>query len=359
MTGVLTVLSYASAALAVMAGLLLLSSWLHVVRVRVPAVTRLDKRRLVLMLATVLAGIVGAGAMTWKSHEEVRGSLTWSQAPGGELVQKATLLGLRRELRRGTESGGQAREAFERGEAALSASHLGEATEQYGRSIRAAPTVAGYLNLGMTLLFLEEFHWAEEALRAGLRIAQDEENSRAEGACLDGIGRAAQGNGRIEAALGFYREALDIHTRVGNPLGRAIDHTNLGDIYFLQGEFDRALRGYQQAFAIYTRMELIPGRASALNRLGEVYIRLGRDDEALRAFQEALALDTEIGNPLGRANDLRGIAGVLEARGKDRQALDAMQQARALYRGLGMGTRDARTAERSIGRLPITRGEGG
>ena len=358
MTGVLTVLSYASTALAVVAGLLLLSSWLHVFRVRVPAVTRLDGRRLFPVLAMILAAIVGVGAMTWKSHEEVRGSLTWSQAPGGELAQKATLLGLRRELRRGAESGGQAREAFERGEAALSASQFGEAAEQYGRSIRAAPTVAGYLNLGMTLLFLEEFRRAEDALRAGLRIAQDEENNRAEGACLDGIGRAAQGNGRIEAALGFYRAALDIHTRVGDPLGRAIVHTNVGDIYLLQGELGRALRAHQQAFALYTRMELIPGRASALNRLGEVYIRLGRDDEALRAFREALALDTEIGNPLGRASDLRGIASVLGARGEDREALDALQQARALYRGLGVGSRDTRIAERLIGKPHVTRGEG-
>jgi tetratricopeptide (TPR) repeat protein len=338
-----------------MAGLLLLSSWLHVVRVRVPAVTRLDGKRVVLMLATILAGIVGVGAMSWKSHEEVRGSLTWSQAPGGELAQKATLLG----LRRGAESGEQAREAFERGDAALSASHFSEATEQYGRSIRAAPTVAGYLNLGMTLLFLEEFHWAEEALRAGLRIAQDEENSWAEGACLESIGRAAQGNGRTEAALGFYREALEIHTRVGNPLGRAIVHTNVGDIYLLQGQLERALRAHQEAFALYTRMELIPGRASALNRLGEVYIRLGRDGEALGAFREALALDTEIGNPLGRANDLRAIASVLGARGERREALEALQEARALYRGLGVGSRDARTAERLLGKLHVTRGEGG
>ena len=358
MTGVLTVLSYASTALAVMTGLLLLSSWLHAVRVRVPAVTRLDGRRLFLMLATILAGIVGIGAMAWKSHEEVRGSLTWSQAPGGELVQKATLLGLRRELRRGAESGGQAREAFERGDVAFSASHFSEAVEQYGRSIRAAPTVAGYLNLGMTLLFLEEFHWAEEALRAGLRIAQRDEDSWAEGACLDGIGRAAQGNGRIEAALGFYRAALDIHTRVGNPLGRAIVHTDVGDIYLLQGQLERALRAHQQAFALYTRMELIPGRASALSRLGEVYIRLGRDGEALGTFREALALDTEIGNPLGRANDLRGIASVLGTRGEGREALDALQQARALYRGLGVGPRDARTAERLIGKLAATRDEG-
>jgi tetratricopeptide (TPR) repeat protein len=106
-------------------------------------------------------------------------------------------------------------------------------------------------------------------------------------------------------------------------------------------------------------MELIPGRASALNRLGEVYIRLGRDDEALRAFREALALDTEIGNPLGRANDLRGIASVLAARGEGRRALDVLQQARALYRGLGVGSRDVRIAERLIGKLHVTRGEGG
>jgi hypothetical protein len=78
----------------------------------------------------------------------------------------------------------------------------------------------------------------------------------------------------------------------------------------------------------------------------------------LGTFREALALDTEIGNPLGRANDLRGIASVLGTRGEGREALDALQQARALYRGLGVGPRDARTAERLIGKLAATRDEG-
>jgi hypothetical protein len=63
-TGVLTVVAYTSTALAVMGGLLLLSSRLHAIRVRVPSVTSLDGRYLFPILATILAGVVGVGAMS-------------------------------------------------------------------------------------------------------------------------------------------------------------------------------------------------------------------------------------------------------------------------------------------------------
>jgi tetratricopeptide (TPR) repeat protein len=310
-------------------------------------------------LAAIIAWLLGSGAVGLRGWLEARASFELCQASDGELIQKATLLGLERDLRRTTaESIGLAREAFQSGERAVAARRYREGAEDYARSVRAVPTAAGYLNLGIAWLYLEEFRLAEGAFRAGLDIARGAGDAREAGACLDGMGHAAFGQGRLEEAMAFYAEALGAHTEIGNMLGRAITHEGIANVYRQQGRLDEALFAQREAFALYTRLRNRLGRANTLDGLSDIYRRVGRLDEALRASREALGLDQELDNSLGQARDLESMAAVYLAQGERQAALDVLQKALAAYRRAGVVSKRTQTTERLIGKLEAAKGGG-
>lgn len=339
--------------------LLLVGGALRPVRKHLPAVRRLDAWRFGIGLAAVLTWLLGSGATGLRDWLEVRGSLEISQGPEGELIQKASPLGLQRGLKGvGAELILVAREAFQSGEHAMAARRYREAEEAYGRSVRAIPTMASYLNLGLTRLYLEDFPPAEAAFRAGLDIAQRAGDARGAGACLDGVGRAALGQGHLEEALVSYRAALGAHTEVGDMAGRAITNANIANVYRQQSRLDEALLAHREAFALYTRSHNLLGRANALDRISDIYRRLGRLDEALRASREALLLDQELSNDPGQARDLEGIAEVYLAQGERRAALDALKQTLAVYRRTGLVSKRTHATDRLVGQLQAALGGG-
>ncbi|HYL79312.1 MAG TPA: tetratricopeptide repeat protein, partial [Candidatus Acidoferrum sp.] len=331
-------LGYILTALAMLCTSILAASALRRARKAWPILRLLEGKRWMLILVVCLVWILGIGAFAWKEGLDRQSWLALDQGPNGELVQKATRRCLQEELKRDrAEAASQARAHFDAGELGHAAMRYPEAAEYYERSVQAHPTASGFLNLGISLLYLGEFPRAEAALSSGIQIARRGDAGRIMGAYLDGRGRAALGQGRLEAALGFHRAALQIHTETGNPLGRANAHANIGNVYLAQGRLDEALISHREAFALYTRMRNHLGRANALNHLGVVYGRLGQQDEALRVFQEALSLDTDIGNLLGQARDLSAIAGILAAQGKRQAALERLRGSQELLQQLGLG----------------------
>ena len=332
--------------------LLLVLSFLRSLAEAFPILNRAKNRRSVLALTAILAWMLGAGATAWKVGLDTKLWLALAQGPNGELVQKATLDYFQEEIKGvSTERGNQARAYFDSAERDLAAMRYREAAESYGRSIQVLPTASGHLNLGIVLFYLSDFHQAEDVLLAGIQLPRQRGTERVEAAYLDAIGRAYLGQGRLEAALGSHRAALEIHTHAGNPLGRANAQANIGNVYLAQGRPEEALIAHREAFALYTRLGSRLGRANALNHIGNVHSRLGKQDEALRALQEALSLDTQIDNRLGQARDLASIGDVYAAQGKRRESLETLRQSRIVYQQIGASDRGVRILDGTIERL--------
>jgi tetratricopeptide (TPR) repeat protein len=253
--------------------LLLVLSFLRLLPEAFSTLKRFENRRSVLALTAILAWLLGAGATAWEEGLEAKLWLALTQGPNGELVQKATPVYFQEEMKGvASERGNQARAYFDAAEGDLASMRYREAADSYGRSVRVLPTASGHLNLGITLLYLSEFHRAEDVLLAGIQLARRKGAGRVEGVYLDAIGRAYLGQGRPEAALGSHREALEIHTYVGNPLGRANAHANIGNVNLAQGRPEEALIAHREAFALYTRLGIRLGRANALNHIGNITV---------------------------------------------------------------------------------------
>jgi tetratricopeptide (TPR) repeat protein len=105
----------------------------------------------------------------------------------------------------------------------------------------------------------------------------------------------------IDAARGFFEEALHLFEAGGDRGGRAICIGNLGVIHSLGGDHETAL-GYHRAFLALCRdMKDRLAEAKGLLNLGRTEMMLGRPDVARAWLEEALTIHLENRDAAGTA----------------------------------------------------------
>ncbi|MGQ4808232.1 Cell division coordinator CpoB [Candidatus Entotheonellaceae bacterium PAL068K] len=123
------------------------------------------------------------------------------------------------------------------------------------------------------------------------------------------LGKQAVLAGRYDAALGYFRQALDRHP------GFVEAHQGRGLAYAEQGRLTDAEAAFQQV------LRLTPHHAEALTHLGQLYVRSKRLDEALAAFQTVIRLQPQ------QAKGYHNLGTVLAAQGRADEAIVQFQQA--------------------------------
>jgi tetratricopeptide (TPR) repeat protein len=191
-------------------------------------------------------------------------------------------------------------------------------------------TVAELFNLASKHYQSGAFAQAEHVYRQILRAASNHsEATRLIPVCAQAhfnLGVVMLGQGRLEDAIGHYRQALlfdpesvEAHNNLANALrhlGRleealssyqqalrcrpdcAETYTNLGTTLIDLGRVDKALSCFQAA------LQINPKSPEAHNNLGEAFKRLGQLHEALASYHEALRIDPNFAeghNSLGDA----------------------------------------------------------
>jgi tetratricopeptide (TPR) repeat protein/mono/diheme cytochrome c family protein len=111
------------------------------------------------------------------------------------------------------------------------------------------------------------------------------------------LGAALQSLGRVEEALGYYRQALRMKP------DDAIAHNSLGTALQTGGKLEAAISEYREA------LRISPGYVNAHYNLGTVLLSLGKSEEAINHFQEVLRSepeDADVHNDLGSALAIEG-----------------------------------------------------
>ena len=111
------------------------------------------------------------------------------------------------------------------------------------------------------------------------------------------LGAALQSMGRLEEAMGYYRQALRIKP------DDAVARNSLGTALQTGGKFDEAINEYREALRIQ------PDYVNAHYNLGTSLLSLGRAEEAATQFREVLRLgpeDADVYNDLGSALAIQG-----------------------------------------------------
>lgn len=173
------------------------------------------------------------------------------------------------------------------------------------------------LNLSIALADAGDFEGCVAAAEAGTAAWETVDNRSP--FCQICLGIGYVGLGRVDEALGLYREALSGFTRDEDAFGTANAHQGLGEAYWAVGRSEDALVELDAALAILRSLEEIDDLCRVLLLRGEILAAQERWDEAEESLREACVAADRMGN---RERHAKGI--LLRARGHlaqgDRQA---------------------------------------
>lgn len=213
------------------------------------------------------------------------------------------------------------------------------------------------------------------AITLSLNAAYATHNHRNQSVSLGNLGVAYRHSGRVDIAIHYFLQALDIAKEIGDRqceeihlvnlgksyvdedrLGRAIDYfhkaktiaekfnnrknaenhlCNLGNIYYSLGNMEQAIICYQKALAITREIGDRRSEGTALGYLGRVYINWHHTDWGIAFCQQALAIAREIGDRRGEGNHIGNLGIAYCNLGQMDQAIFHYQQALSIAREIG------------------------
>ena len=169
--------------------------------------------------------------------------------------------------------------------------------------------------------------------------------------------------GDLDGAVGALAQALVLHDRTGDRLGRAQVLRRQGVIAFATGDYDAADRALSAALELFRQVSDRRGEADTLLRMGLLRYETGQIEAAFAAQSDARDMCAELDDLLGQANALCWLGEVQRERGNHDEAIASTAAGLALYRELGdpwdaAGARSyLGAALRAAGRLDEARAE--
>jgi len=139
----------------------------------------------------------------------------------------------------------------------------------------------------------------QEALELAETVENPSEGlKRSINVSLNGIGNIYQTLEQYDLAISQFRRSLKLEEELGNPLGLAINHQNIGECQEFQGDLEGALQSYRTSLAFNEEIENEKGKVICKNSIAKVYILQDRLDEATEILEPTLINSIEIGDKL-------------------------------------------------------------
>jgi len=168
----------------------------------------------------------------------------------------------------------------------------------------------------------EVFDYYSKARAAFQKLGLKKQEAR----MLDSIGMF-YGTSDEQAALRYYRQALDIWKDVGDLAKQAQTHSYMGQLYAVLGDKPSADESYQLALRIWQSLDDRLGEADVTRSLGDVAVLLtGNMPDALRHFSRAASLWRAENKPFEEADTLISISLIQARSGQRREALDTLSR---------------------------------
>ncbi|MEM9362693.1 MAG: tetratricopeptide repeat protein [Bacteroidota bacterium] len=98
---------------------------------------------------------------------------------------------------------------------------------------------------------------------------------------LNSIGHLYKSLDQYDLALTQFKRALKLEGELGNKLGLAINHQNIGDCLELKGDLEGALENYRKSLAYNEDIDSDYGRTICKNSLAQIYLKQNMPHAAL------------------------------------------------------------------------------
>jgi DNA-binding SARP family transcriptional activator/tetratricopeptide (TPR) repeat protein len=203
-----------------------------------------------------------------------------------------------------------------------------------------------------------DWAWIQRAaLEAAERLGGDSEIAHANRI----LARASTRLRRYADANKHFTRAVDLYRALGDPVGQATTHINLGWMYECQEDFATALHHNELALELFERSGHEVGQAKVLNAIGWDYTKLGDHRTALTYCERALRLNEDLDDRFGQAETWDSLGYVHLHLSDHKQSIVCYEHAIALHVELGMTVlmdsvlRDMGDAHRASGDLAAAR----
>ncbi|MBN1762795.1 MAG: tetratricopeptide repeat protein [Methanomicrobia archaeon] len=152
---------------------------------------------------------------------------------------------------------------------------------------------------------------------------------------LGNSGLAYRDIGENDKALEYFKNALELHEKLGLKDEVAKGYGNISNIYRTKGKLSKALEFQKKALELDEKLNRKEGIAGDLGNMGLICRTKGKLDKALEYHEKSLKLNEELGRKEGMANQLGNIGIVYKEKGELGKALKYYQKALKLNEQLG------------------------
>ncbi|WP_410661507.1 tetratricopeptide repeat protein [Amycolatopsis sp. lyj-112] len=211
------------------------------------------------------------------------------------------------------------------------------------RGVRAAtrvnlPLVEARLRsqLGFAYAKLGRYDKAAEENIVALRLGQQENDGPTQATALSQLGRSARGQGDLDGALDFYRQAADLQERLGIPRGVALCRRRQGEVLTKLGRHSEAMIELTAAATMMAELGDANQHARSIMALAKVYAAEGRAEDAITPLTDSLRAVRALDSPYYTAEILTALGHVELQCGREQEGTGRLAEARALYTELGV-----------------------
>jgi len=122
-------------------------------------------------------------------------------------------------------------------------------------------------------------------------------------------------------AIELLELALDATREVGNRRSEGSALGELGNAYFLLGQYDLAIKNHEESLAIKTEIKDERSVGNTLGNLGVAYSALGKTNKAIEFYEKHLKIARKVGDRRGEVNALFNISQAQDKLGNHIQAI--------------------------------------
>ena len=156
-----------------------------------------------------------------------------------------------------------------------------------------------YNRMGMVLKRWGEFDQAMRHYRSGLELFRRGEDPAGVASSLDDIGDllVTMGTpGAMEEALGYFKQSLEQHEKLGQQEGKARSMYSIASVYLFKGFMQECRRYLKEAMEIQQRAGNRMAMTRCWNLMGYSYHDQGQLDMARECYKKAMDLAVKIGD---------------------------------------------------------------
>lgn len=212
------------------------------------------------------------------------------------------------------------------------------------------------IQVGTSLLDLEDVPAAIESFNRGLELAAAAGDVTLEQRALGGIGMAFARVGRRSESLEHLMRATDLARAARDRRHEARWLATLGQVLWRFEQPQEAMRALSEAIALAQRADDLPLQANLLTQLGRMYAAGGQSARARESYAQAFTLNRRLGQTEEQI-DLLSLLSILAAEtGQVPQAIEFGEQALQLA-ALGSDRLTEARLRIRLGRLQMSRGD--